>query len=296
MKQPMVRLLWVLPVAFVIGMTGCDDKTTEPWDHDPPAVPRGLTSITGDREVELRWFPNEEYDLEGYRIYRGDESEGFYRRIGWVWAHDPGSVYQEFYIDSPLPNGETFYYAVSAVDYAGNESDLSWEDVFDTPRPEGRGKWLTSYYDDPDHCAYVFRQERVTDYDDLDADIAYAYDDQTGIAWMWGLDAPDTDYITEIQDAGFAEMDDITWAPADGWTQQAMAELVEGHVYIIWTRDDHYAKFRVTHVDPREVEFDWAYQIARGNQELSADVEVVPLKQEVRPRRTAPVVDRPPRP
>ena len=29
--------------------------------------------------------------------------------------------------------------AVTAVDYSGNESDLSWEEVFDTPRPEGWG-------------------------------------------------------------------------------------------------------------------------------------------------------------
>jgi hypothetical protein len=38
----------------------------------------------------------------------------------------------------------------------------------------------------------------------------------------------------------------------------------------VWTRDDHYAKFRVTGLSGSLVTFDWAYQTASGNPELHA--------------------------
>jgi hypothetical protein len=49
-----------------------------------------------------------------------------------------------------------------------------------------------------------------------------------------------------------------------------------GHCYVVWTRDDHYAKFRVTDIQPAaggvpdRVVFDWAYQVDPGNRELRA--------------------------
>lgn len=269
MKGLLVRLVWLVPVVLAIGLAGCDDDPCEPIDRDAPAVPRGLISITGDREVELRWFANEEYDLHGYRVYRSDQATGYYDRIAWVTGHEPGSVYEEIYVDAPLANGRTYYYAVSAVDYSGNESDLSWEEVFDTPRPEGYGLRLRNYYEDARHCAYDFSHSLVIHYEDLAADIAYAFDRESQIAWMWGLDDPDTGFWTELQDAGLAHMDDISWAPQDGWSEQAAVELIVGHVYIVWTRDNHYAKFRVRAMNPHEVEIDWAYQVAWQNQELS---------------------------
>jgi len=270
------RFVWVASIVILIGSSGCDD-TTDPVDNDPPAIPRGVFSITGDREVELRWYPNTDWDLRGYRVYRGGQAEGYYDRIGFVSASSH-SVYQEVFFDQDVYNGRTYYYAGSSVDYSGNESELSLEEVFDTPRPDGFGVELGNFYDSQSDCAYDFSDDRVTDFDVLDADIAYAYDRETDIARMWGLDDPETGYVTELQDAGFAQMDDITWAPPDGWSEQAAAELIEGHVYVAWTRDDHYAKFRIVRIRAQEVEFDWAYQVDVGNQELSEDPEVIPMR------------------
>jgi hypothetical protein len=294
MTRRLVRLLWLVPVVLAIGSAGCDDNPNEPADREAPAVPRGLTSITGDEEVELRWFANEEWDLQGYRVYRSDQATGYYDRIGWVTAHSPGSVYEEVFVDHGLQNGDTWYYAVSAVDYSGNESELSWEEVFDTPRPEGRGVSLRNYYEHEVGCAYDFSRYRATDYDDWLADIAYAYED--GVAWMWGLEGEEDGYITELQDAGFAEMDGISWAPPDGWSQWAAVELIVGHVYVVWTRDDHYAKFRVRELTPHEVVFDWAYQVARGNQELREQVGGGSNRTESSLRRQAPILRRSPQP
>src|SRR5947199_55619 len=57
----------------------------------------------------------------------------------------PDSSSTTSFADNTVTNGNTYYYAVSAVDLAGQESpDLSFENVFDTPRPEGFGVTLTN--------------------------------------------------------------------------------------------------------------------------------------------------------
>ncbi len=253
----------------LLGAAGCDDENGRPIDREAPAVPRGVTSITGDREVTILWYPNTEWDLSGYRIYRNLEPSGIFQRIGFVDA--TGSAYWVSFVDRNVLNGTTYYYAVGAVDLEGNESDLSPEDVRDTPRPEGRGLRLSSYQANPLDCAYDFSRYTVTDYDDPAADMAFVHSPDSG-DFMIGLNDPSDpqhpDYYTELQDAGYLDMDDVTWAPVEGWSPTAEVELIPGHVYIVWTRDDHYAKFRVVSIGPSQLMLDWAYQIDRGNQEL----------------------------
>ena len=41
------------------------------------------------------------------------------------------------YVDDDVRNGSTYFYAVSAYDYDANESELTPEQVYDTPRPSG---------------------------------------------------------------------------------------------------------------------------------------------------------------
>jgi hypothetical protein len=245
-----------------MGLAGCDDEPTRNHDNMAPAPPAAVTSITADGEVILEWYPNGEWDLSGYKVYRSYQRAGDYGRIGTVPAGT------EFYVDDDVQNGVTYWYAVSAVDSDGNESPLSRDEVFDTPRPEGRDRMIAGYYTDTHHCAYSFALEDVMDYVDPDADIAYVWTQDAG-AIMIGL--PGSSSITEIQDAGYhSSMDGVGWAPPDGWSPSRQVELIPGHVYVVWTRDDHYAKFRVISVTSSQVLFDWAYQVAPGNQELRA--------------------------
>jgi hypothetical protein len=278
----------LLAFLLTLGLVGCDDETGTCDDLMAPAAPRGLTSVTGDHAVYLAWYPNGELDIDGYRIYRNNQPSGVYDRIGWVAAN-----HRAEFTDFEAINGRTYWYAVSAVDLTGNESDFSPEEVFDTPRPEGVGVALRNYYADPDRSAYDFHAEnlgrgRVTGYDDPFADIAFVRDGDSG-SWMYGLeDPPGSGVYVELQDMGFVgSLDEISWAPADGWSPRAAVELIVGHAYVVWTRDDHYAKFRVVDLRPDDVVFDWAYQTSIGNQELREETPIVPAGAPPAPPRSA---------
>ena len=114
-------------------VAGCGDDPVVAADN-PPFPPDGVFSVTGDHLVTIYWNANEESDLAGYRVYRGNvDLSGPYYPLADV------SKGTTSYDDSDVNNGETWFYAVTAFDKNGHESDLSREDVFDTPRPEGFG-------------------------------------------------------------------------------------------------------------------------------------------------------------
>ena len=86
---------------------------------------------------------------------------------------------------------------------------------------------------------------------------------------------------TDIQDMGLtSSIVDVSTAPASGWSATHDVVLAVGHTYVVWTHDDHYAKFRVSTLSPNRVVFDWAYQLQQSNpmlkrQATTADRSVV---------------------
>ena len=259
-----MRAPWLLTLAAAGAiLAGCHDETA-PRDLTPPAAPRGLYSVTGDHQVSLRWLANTEADVAVYRIYQAPCAAGGgcpYDRVGST----TGTSFQL----GGLANGVTRFFAVAAVDRAGNESDLSYETVFDTPRPEGFGAVLASFTAAPADAGWDFSAQSVRDYRDPLCDVFYGYNGS--VFQMFARD-----FSTDIQDAGFASsLDAVDFAPSDGWSPTGTVELIPGHCYVVWTRDDHYAKFRATGfinptVPPALVRFDWAYQVDPGNRELRA--------------------------
>jgi hypothetical protein len=243
-----------------LSLTGCEITKTvyeSPPDTTPPAVPRGVTSITGDREVTILWFESSEPDLAGYGVYRSNSADGAYTRIAEVTGG--GS-----FVDRNVTNGVTYYYAVDAFDDAGNESDLSPEDVFDTPRPAGYDVLLYARASEPSLAGFDFSRGRRVAAGSADADIEISYDVSNGALFV---DAANVD--VDIQDFGYTkDLDDLDWAPDNGWSKVGWCELIVGHSYAVWTADDHYAKFRVTSKNGMSVLVDWAYQIAVANPEL----------------------------
>lgn len=85
----------------------------------PPATPPSSPS-TGS--LTLTWTANGEPDLAGYKIYVGTAS-GTYSFPGSPFV--AGKVTS--YTVSNLPKGQTYFFAMSAYDSAGNESPLSAE-------------------------------------------------------------------------------------------------------------------------------------------------------------------------
>jgi hypothetical protein len=250
-------------ITLVLGLfllAGCDDdNVVAPRHTSPPAAPRGLQSITGDTQVYLSWLANTESRVAGYRIYGGDCAGGQgcpYDKIGSTTA-------TTFVVDG-LTNGRTKYFAVSAVDGDGNESDLSYDTIFDTPRPEGTGLALANYLSDSLHAGYDFSGYAIRSYTSPLVDIFYGASGSQAL-----MIAPFSD--TEIQDAGYATtLDAVDFAPAAGWSPTGTVELITGHCYVVWTNDNHFAKFRVTSLTGTRVVVDWGYQVAVGNRELQA--------------------------
>jgi hypothetical protein len=259
----------MLGVLLIAGCT--EDRVVAPRHGSPPAAPRGLKSITGDHEVFLSWLENTEAHISGYRIYSGDcpgERSCPYRYIGSTTATT--------FVASGLGNGETKYFAVSAVNADGEESELSYDTIFDTPRPEGFDLSLTSSLSDSLHAGYDFSDYAVRSYSSPSIDIFY------GVAGGQALMvAPFID--TEIQDAGYGStLDAVDYAPQAGWSPSGTVELITGHCYIVWTHENHFAKFRVTSVTASRVVVDWAYQVDAGNPELRGRPEGSPAAPRVR--------------
>lgn len=263
-----MKQLFAPLVLLGLVLAGCsDDTTTRP--RVPPAAPRGLFSVTGDGRATLVWLANTESDVTGYRIYQAPCASGSscpYELIGTVSA--PADEEYVQYVVTGLANGETAFFAVSAVDRDGLESELSWNDVFDTPRPAGSGLVLRNAFAELYDVGYDFSAFSRTDSPDPPTDIFYGYRvDSTGYVYQQVF-VPD--YGTNIQDAGYAtSLDAVDFASTQGWSPSGTVEAVVGHNYVVWTRDNHYAKFRVTAVSAGAVTLDWAYQLDPGNQELA---------------------------
>jgi hypothetical protein len=246
----------VIALVAALALTGCSvDDPILVRDNVAPAAPQALYSVTGDGKVTLHWVSNTEPDLVGYRVYIAPAFVGPYTPLATVATTS--------YVATGLANGTTWYFAVSAYDVAGNESDLSTENVNDTPRPAGTNVSLAPSSSEPGSASgYDFAGGVLRLSTDPSADVYFTVSGGTRLMVARDLN-------TDIQDAGYHLLDDLDWAPSAGWSPTGTAELTLGHAYYVFTRTNHYAKFRVTALSNTQVTFDWAYQIDAGNPQLS---------------------------
>lgn len=235
---------------------GCNEVwVVEPEPCGEAHAPVSLYSVTGDGEVYLYWTPVARRYVDTFVVYRSTQAEGVYQEIG----HTRG----DSFVDRGVLNGRTYFYAVSAVDHCGHETDLSREIAFDTPRPEGfDAEIFDANGDNWRRSGWEFASYRAVPWDYPGADIYLVQVD--GVAFLVAADLD-----TDIQDAGYATFDDVTWAPEYGWSPTGTVEVIPGHVYVVWTRDNHFAKVRVLDVHNDRLVFDWGYQIDNGNPELA---------------------------
>ena len=108
-----------------------DDDGGGDEDTTAPAAPGSFSGESMDSAIDLTWGAVDADDLDGYNVYRGTES-------GVGTSGDPleSGLSETSYTDEGAENGTTYYYVVTAVDTADNESDPSSEverTPFDSP-------------------------------------------------------------------------------------------------------------------------------------------------------------------
>jgi hypothetical protein len=273
-------LLVLTMIGMLVFVAGCEEDKVVKVVGDVPAVPTGVSSITGDGQVEINWRGNNDNGVtKGYGVYRYTrtvDDVDRYELLGVVLA-GAGVVYEGddvrwySYIDHSVTNGVTYYYAVNAYNEWG-ESELSEIDAMDTPRPEGSAT-VRDFHTYPSNAGFDFSraQSKIVRYDSPDADIFFEYDPDLGTFFLF---AGSND--VDIQDYGYtSNLTSVGWGDpggGEGWSAVGWLELIVHHSYIIWTADDHYATIRILTTDsnPEQVSIDirWAYQTDEGNPEL----------------------------
>ena len=104
-----------------------------PKDIFPPATPQDLVAAVlagpspGAAMVDLSWAINMENDLAGYRIYRSEREDTRGQLL------TPELLPTPSYRDNSAPGGRRYWYTVTAVDRAGNESAPSAAVVVEVP-------------------------------------------------------------------------------------------------------------------------------------------------------------------
>ena len=270
----MNRLLTIISIAVLLQIS-CDqeEKIVEvPVPAScPPSAPTGVFSINLAQTVRICWYANPEDDVRGYDVYRGASFYGDYDYLGTVEAGSSGAD-QYCFEDTETDTGRQFYYAVVAYNDKGLESDLSYEEVSGTPRPQGAltlsdantlplqsGYDLSSYSNQSQ--AYILPS---TD---------FYFEKTSGSSLLRVPPAAQTGREILIQDYGYAGgFEVINWAPEYGWSSSGSVEAIVGHVYIMRLHEAdgyHYAKLYVTETPGNFVALQWAYQTAPDNRDLA---------------------------
>jgi hypothetical protein len=90
-----------------------------PIDTFPPSTPEDVVAVLSPEGVLLTWATVGAVDLEGYRVYRSSEQEAPFEPL----TETP--VAMASYTDTRIEPGRVYFYSVSSVDRAENESPRS---------------------------------------------------------------------------------------------------------------------------------------------------------------------------
>jgi hypothetical protein len=99
----------------------------------PPATPGGLTAVAGDSQVALNWVAS--LGATGFNVKRSLTSGGTYFTIAT-------NISVTSYTDTGLANGTTYYYAVSALNPAGESTNSLY--ASGVPGTLNRSGWVAT--------------------------------------------------------------------------------------------------------------------------------------------------------
>jgi len=281
------RLLAGIAVVATLG-AGCDNTTTT-VAPEKLAPPLGLYSVTGDGSVTLHWqASNYGESRQGFEIYQwagswsGTEAPetipttqfGTTPVVSYVTATSAGSFSKTV---TGLTNGTTYSFLVVAYKSDGDELSRPSNIVIDTPRRESlatitliNGSGQLRYLDvagDPPAATASFS----AGVDIMCQSFNAGAGDRSGMVGQNNA---------QIQDLGYvSSWDEIDTAPAGAGSYPDAThsvEVLDGHVYAIFTGDNHYAKIYIVELNTGNFGFvcNVAYQPQTGNNELDARVPV----------------------
>ncbi len=108
-----------------INASGFESPTHQEVSMAPREVPRPPSELTanplGTYKIKLDWVSNREADFDYYDVYRSEESGSGYQLVS-------GAHTDTMFVDSSIDSQvDYYYYALTAVDTSGNESQMSDE-------------------------------------------------------------------------------------------------------------------------------------------------------------------------
>jgi hypothetical protein len=273
---------WLIPLAAIaVFGTGCSEddviNTLNPEDLAPPL---GLSSITGDGQVVLSWdASNYDEDRDGFYVYQANGTQtGTPEVIPAAFGETPVATLsttqeagQFTQTVTGLTNGTTYSFLVVAFKNDGDDVSRPSNIIVDTPREESDG--VLALTNGTGNRFLDVNTQTVQANEDTPATadvLCQSFDAGAGSRHgMVGVNG------ARVQDLGYVgSWDEIDDAPTGLGSYPAAdysVQVLVGHVYAVFTGDNHYAKVYVTSVNSGNFGYSVrvAYQPQAGNNELS---------------------------
>jgi len=255
------------------NMLGQSSTITVDMRSELPA-PAGLHSISLNAAIQLAWSANaidaNRSAFAYYRVYSAAFDAAHSACSSWALE---GSTVSEAFLVSSMQNGVTRCYAVSAVSRDGHESAWSSAD-HDTPRYDARNVLVYARDIHPDSAGFLFYDETGRQYgvvapasrSDADFTIERHVDGS-----LWLAPARSDVLMASYGSAPVPDLTSIDRATASTLSNVTI-EAKPGYGYVFSTHKSdgvHYGALRVAYVAQNYVVFDWSYQSAVGNVELT---------------------------
>jgi len=280
MRRAAFAFFPVFSVLVAGVILGCNDNGPTIANPNDLAPPLGLESVTQDESVRLTWqASNYDEDRQGFQVYLASGTQsGTPQDIPSAFGSAPveqiattaaaGSF--SVVVDS-LANGVTYSFLVVAYKDDGGTLSRPSNIVVDTPRRESAGTiTLINGTGNPRYLD-VAADPPVASTSSTGADIlAQSFNagagDRAGMVGQTGARVQDLGYVSS-----WDEIDEAPLGAGSYPDASYSVEVLPGHVYAVFTGDNHYAKVWIASLNTSDFGYALrvAYQPQAGNNELN---------------------------